>query len=266
MAPSHHEQRKPATFFIRISSNPIVREEFCVSDSGVHFFDKVKQSGEKVNRLKALCHDVLSIGASKKDQNPEAKEVSVALPDSSSQKPRNVGELIKFLQSQKSEAEWTLDILSRQVRNLETIVVPQSSKPDPLHILSLNRTRRNMTEISNRAGRLQQAIKLLLLCNTDQHPDSRLNKLVADVIKFLRCQAADMTFGAEEAQNRIQELSRTVHVENFPGPDPFTRAMERKSEFEFLAQKYHQVADALSQIGADRLAVVSSSPLTFWRR
>lgn len=45
------------------------------------------------------------------------------------------------------------------------------------------------------------------------------------MIQFLRCQAADMTFGPEEAQTRIQELSRTEKVENFLGPDPYAWAI-----------------------------------------
>lgn len=76
----------------------------------------------------ALCHVVLlSVRMSKQGrsrQNLQASEhplISDKGHNPFDQSTGNVGGLIKFLQSQKTEAEWMEGILSRQIRSLEPI-------------------------------------------------------------------------------------------------------------------------------------------------
>ncbi|MCJ1268781.1 hypothetical protein MMC22_008669 [Lobaria immixta] len=269
------EQVKQATFFIRVSTNPIIREEFCVSDNGVLFVEakQSEMSNERLTgRLVAILNVVrFSSRISKQAHsrpNPQVEEAPSSLSNSdhssTDQDTGDVTDLVEFLQSQKSEAQWMQDILSRQIWNLQPIVLETKTRRriDPVYRRNENTTGRNFTEIKNRVTLLQQAIDLL--SETDDTPSFRL---VADVIKFLRSQAADMTFGAEEEQRKIENLARTDQRVKFLDRDPCTKALLQKAKWESRAEEYHWIAERISKIlKSDRAVELKKSPLTYWRR
>lgn len=273
MAYDQSEQGTQATFFIRISSNPIIREEFCASENGV-IFVKATESRNARTRLKALFDVVrLSLRLTKQDpprRVPQAHEA----PSTSSERGRNalnqnpgqVSELIKFLLFEKAQAQWIQRILSRQNENLEEPVFTSSYPGElipinPAHALSVKRTKRNLLEMSDRKKRLQRAIELL--DGTIEEPDSLY---LLNVIKFLRCQAADMKYGTEVAQRKIEELSKTTGNEEVSEHDPYTKALVQKAEWKSREEQYLQVSTMLSDIVEEFCASNSSSPLAFWNR
>lgn len=261
---AHHEPVKQATFFIRVSTNPTIREEFCVSENGVLFVEtkqsglpNAKQSGmpneRLTERLVAIFNVVrFSLRMSKRihsHQNPQAKEAPLTLSNSanssSDQDTGNITDLVEFVQSEKREAQWMQDILSRQIWNLQPIVLESVIKRriDPVYRRNANITRRNFTEIRNRVTLLQQAIDLL-----SEKDDTPSLRLVADVIKFLRSQAADMNFGAEEEQRKIEELAPTDQTVELSERDTGTKALLRKAKWEIRAEGYHEAAERISKI------------------
>lgn len=264
---------KQATFFIRVLDNPIVREEFRVSENGVVFIKRT-WSGEATSRLKAFCHALrLSLRTSKQDlssKDPQAKKAPSTLSDGSHNLPdenaENNSGLIEFLQAQKAEAEWIQGILNFQVNNLESPILSQPWNAneiwvDPAHALSLMRSRRNWFEIKYRAERLRQTIQLL--SGTHENPNSRL---VVDVIGFLRSQAADMTFGAADIQRRIIELADPDRALEIVEENPCTKAIPQREEYEIRAEQYHRIADALSRVGRELSVTGKFSFLTFWEK
>lgn len=262
-------QGKQATFFIRITDNPIIREEFCASDKGVIFI-KTTQSENLTSRLKTVSHVVrLSVRSLKKglsSRNIPAHEETLAGSDrgldSSEQNTAKVNDLVEFLQSQEKESQWLQAILTRQLQNLQNATVQVGGIPvHPVQALSLQRTRRNLTEIHNRGEQLRRAVGVL--SGTIENPDSRL---VLDLIKFLRRQAADMKFAAEEAQKKIRKLSETDGNEEVSESDPYIKAITQKVERENRTEQYQQVAEALSQMGRELSVAANSSPLGFWKR
>lgn len=266
-------QSKQATFFIRVLNNPIIREEFRVSENGVVFI-KSTRSGEATSRLKVLCHAVrLSLRTSKQDsssQDPQVKEAPSTSSDTSDNVPNqnvdNNSGLIEFLQAQKAEAEWIQGILNLQVNNLESPILSQPWNAneiwvDPAHALSLMRSRRNWFEIKYRAERLRQTIELL--SGTDENLNSRL---IVDVIRFLRSQAADMTFGAKDTQRRNLELADPNLAQEIVEQDPCTQAIVQKEEYESRAEQYHRTADALSRVGRKISVKGKFSFLAFWKK
>ncbi|MCJ1263774.1 hypothetical protein MMC22_003644 [Lobaria immixta] len=266
-------QSKQATFFIRVLNNPIIREEFRVSENGVVFI-KSTRSGEATSRLKVLCNAVrLSLRTSKQDsssQDPQVKEAPSTSSDRSDNVPNqnvdNNSGLVEFLQAQKAEAEWIQGILNLQVNNLESPILSQPWNAneiwvDPAHALSLTRSRRNWFEIKYRAERLRQAIELL--SGTDEYLNSRL---VVDLIGFLRSQAADMTFGAKDTQRRSLELADPNLAQEIVEQDPCTQAIVQKEEYEGRAEQYHRIADALSRVGREISVKGKFSFLKFWKK
>ena len=251
--------KRKATFFIRILSNPIIRQEYRVSDDGVVFV-KTTQCGKKTSRLRSLCHVVLaSVRTSKLGllrQARQGKEAPSSVPgnnqNTSDQATESVTDLITFLQSQKTEAQWTQRILIRQVYDLERPITsqPEHIKAIEVHsarALNLQRSRKNYFEIKHREEQLAQA--LAIISGTVEKPNPRL---VAKLVRFLHGQAADMTFGAEEAQNMLQELSDPSRAIDLVEHDPYTMAYIRKAKWEGRAEKYHRAADALSQAHKQR--------------
>ena len=267
MAYDQSEQGTQTAFFIRISSNPIIREEFCVSENGA-FLVKTTESRNASTRLKALFEVVcLSLQMTKKDpprRDPQAHEA----PSTSSmnQNPAQVSDLIKFLHFEKAEAQWIQRILNRQIKNQQEPVFTSSSPGevipiDPAYALSVKKTQRNFLEIKDREKRLRRTIELL--DGTIKEPDSLQ---LLNVVKFLRCQAADMKYGTEEAQREIQKLSNTTGTEEVSEQDPYTKALVRKAEWESRAEQYLQVATMLSHIVKEFWDSSSSSPLAFWKK
>lgn len=273
MAYDQSEQGTQTTFFIRISSNPIIREEFCVSENGA-FLVKTTENRNASTRLKALLDVVrLSLQLTKKDpprRAPPAHEAPSTSSDrgrmSMNQNPGHVSDLIKFLHFEKSEAQWIQRILNRQTKNQEEPVFTSSSPGevipiDPAYALSVKKTQRNFLEIKDREKRLRRAIELL--DGTIEEPDSLQ---LLNVIKFLRCQAADMKYGTEEAQREIQKLSKTTGTEEVSEQDPYIKALVRKAEWESRAEQYLQVATMLSHTVKEFWDSSSSSPLAFWKK
>lgn len=266
MARPQPEQDRQANFFIRISRNPLIREEFCVGEKGVIFVN-ASRSGNEISKLKALGIRLMKQVVSY--QGPQA-EVSSPRSDSgpklSRQNTGNVNDLIKFLKSQKKETKWIQEVLIRQLHNLDE---PISSPPlavelieiDPYHALSIKRARRNFFEIKNRTERLQQAVDLLSESSGRPYPS-----FVSDVIEFLRSQAADMMFAVEEAERKIREISGTNGTRRFSEEDRDTKAIARKVEWEYRAEQYHQAAEAPPIISGQLEVAAKSSPLAFWKR
>lgn len=272
MANDQSQQGTQATFFIRISSNPIIREKFRVSENGA-FLVKTTEGRNASTRLKALFDVVrlslqLSKGPSRRD--PQAHEAAPTSSErgrnSSNQNVGQVSDLIKFLHLEKAEAQWMQKILNRQVKNLEEPVFTSSSPGEvipinPAYALSVKKTQRNFVEIKDREKRLGRAIELL-----DGRIEEADSRYMLNVIKFLRCQAADMEYGAEEAQREIQELSKTTGNKEVSEQDPYTKALVQKAEWESRSEQYFQVAAILSNIVKEFWDASSSSPLAFWKK
>ena len=256
---------RKAKFFIQIMSNPIVRQEFRVSEDGVAFV-KTTQCGKKTSRLRSFCNVVLlSVRTSKLGlfrQTRQGKEAQSSVADQnrniSDQTTGNVKDLITFLQSQITENQWIQRILTRQVHDLEGQMTSEIEDISA-RALNLQTSRKNYFELKHREKWLAQAIEVL--SGTVEKPNPRL---VARVVRFLHCQAADMTFGAEEAQKMLQELpdlSRADVVEH----DPYTTAYVRTAKWEGRAEKYHRAAETLSQVGSGR-SVAGHGSLRFGKR
>lgn len=269
MADRRPDQGKQATFFIRISNNPIIREEFCVSDNGVICVKSTKDE-KLTSRLNSLLHVVrLSVRSLKKglsSQDIPAHEETFAGSDrgldSSELNTAKVNDLVEFLQSQEHESQWIQAILTRQLQNLENATVPVGGIPvHPVQALSLKRTRRNLKEIHDRGENLRQAV--WVLSESNENPDSRL---VSELIRFLCRQAADMKFAAEKSQERIRKLSETSGNEEVSETDPYIKAITRKVERETRMEQYQRVAEALSQKGRELSVPAKSSPLAFLKR
>lgn len=259
---AHHEPVKRATFFIRVSTNPIIREEFCVSENGVLFVE-TKQSGMPNERLTERLVAIFNVVRHSSRMSKRVHEAPLTLSNSanssSDQDTGNVTDLVEFVQSEKSEAQWMQDILSRQIWNLQPIVLESVTERriDPVYRRNANTTRRNFTEIKNRVTLLQQAIDLL--SEKDDTPNFRL---VADVIEFLCSQAADMDFGAEDEQRKIEELAPTDQTVGLSERDTCTKALLRKAKWESRAERYHQAAERISKILKSGCAVEpKNSPL-----
>lgn len=247
------EQGKVATFFIRVSSDPIAREEFRVADQGqgVWFIKKTKPT----TGLKALFLGRRSAGKSEQGSSSHGLQASKAPTESNigpSSSPGNIpntddpDDLIEFLKSQKAEAQWMQEIFRRQLKSLEDPNLFRFHRGkvdyiDPTNELTFKRTRRNLTEIISRGKRLQDAIQVL------PRSPMRLNfVLIVEVVRFLRRQAEDMDFAAEEEQRRIRELSDTTKNKEVSGPDPYMKAIVRKIERESKAEQYRQAVKVLT--------------------
>lgn len=244
------EQGKVAPFFIRVSSDPIAREEFRVADrgQGVWFIKKTKPT----TGLKALFLGRRSAGKSKQGSSShglharKAPTESNIGPSSSRGNTPNIDDLIEFLKSQKAEAQWMQEIFRRQLKSLEDPNLFHFRRGkvhyiDPTNELTFKRTRRNLTEIISREKRLQDAIQLL------PRSSMKLNLvLVVEVVRFLRCQAEDMDFAAEEEQGRIRELSDTTKNKEASELDPYMKAIVRKAERESKAEQYRQAVKVLT--------------------